>query len=58
MANLYTVPGTPEYTKELLNVINVLALLVKLEPEQARLLDEICKGPLIPASRFAKDDDE
>jgi hypothetical protein len=43
----------PEYTTELLNVINVLALLVKLEPRQAALLDEICEGPLIPASKFA-----
>lgn len=46
----------PEYTKELLNVLNVLGLLVKLEPEQARLLGEICDGPLIPASRFAKEE--
>lgn len=43
----------PEYTTELLNVINVLGLLVKLEPEQAALLDEICEGPLIPAAKFA-----
>lgn len=48
----------PEYTRELLNVLNVLGLLVKLEPEQARLLDAVCDGPLIPASRFAKDADE
>lgn len=40
----------PEYTEELLNVLNVLGLLVRLEPEQARLLDEICDGPLITAS--------
>jgi len=42
----------PEYTTELLNVINVLGLLVKLEPKQAALLEEICDGPLIPASKF------
>ena len=41
----------PEYTTELLNVINVLGLLVKLEPAQAALLDEIVDGPLIPASK-------
>ncbi|HET6535465.1 MAG TPA: type ISP restriction/modification enzyme [Sphingomicrobium sp.] len=41
----------PEYTSELLNVINVLGLLVKLEPRQALLLDEIVDGPLIPASK-------
>jgi hypothetical protein len=39
----------PEYTTELLNVINVLGLLVKLEPKQKALLDEIVDGPLIPA---------
>ena len=37
----------PEYTTELLNVLNVLAMLVELEPRQAELLDQICKGPLI-----------
>jgi hypothetical protein len=42
----------PEYTTELLNVINVLGLLVELEPKQAALLDEIVDGPLIPASKF------
>jgi hypothetical protein len=43
----------PEYTTELLNMINVLGLLVKLEPKQAALLEEICEGPLIPASKIA-----
>ena len=42
----------PEYTTELLNVINVLGLLVELEPKQAALLEEICDGPLIPASKI------
>jgi hypothetical protein len=42
----------PEYTTELLNVINVLGLLVKLESKQAALLDEIVDGPLIPASKL------
>lgn len=37
----------PEYTTELLNVLNVLALLVELEPAQADLLDRICAGPLL-----------
>ena len=37
----------PEYTTELLNVLNVLALLVELEPKQADLLERICTGPLI-----------
>ena len=37
----------PEYTAELLNVLNVLTLLVELEPAQASLLDRICAGPLL-----------
>ncbi len=37
----------PEYTTELLNVLNVLTLLVELEPAQAALLDEVCAGPLL-----------
>jgi hypothetical protein len=36
-----------EYTTELLNVLNVLAWLVDLEPDQARLLEEICEGPTL-----------
>ena len=46
----------PEYTTELINVLNVLGLLVRLEPRQADLLARICDSPLVPASRFAKDD--
>ena len=37
----------PEYTSELLNVINVLGMLVDLEPRQADLLERVCQGPLI-----------
>lgn len=37
----------PEYTTELLNVVNVLTMLVQLEPKQADLLNKICDGPLI-----------
>ena len=36
-----------EYTTELLNVLNVLGLLVELEPQAAELLESICSGPLI-----------
>lgn len=36
-----------EYTTELLNVLHVLALLVELEPIQAKLLEVICAGPLL-----------
>ena len=39
-----------EYTTELLNVLNVLAMLVELEPEQAKLLEAICDGPTISLS--------
>ena len=39
-----------EYTTELLNVLNVLGLLVELEPAQAEVLRRICEGPTIPAS--------
>lgn len=37
----------PEYTTELLNVLNVLGLLVALEPQADDLLARICAGPLI-----------
>ncbi|HEY2412987.1 MAG TPA: type ISP restriction/modification enzyme [Pirellulaceae bacterium] len=33
-----------EYTTELLHVLNVLTLLVEMEPIQAELLEEICDG--------------
>jgi hypothetical protein len=36
-----------EYTTELLNVINVLGLLVDLEPQAVDLLERICSGPLV-----------
>jgi len=36
-----------EYTTELLNVLHVLALLVELEPAQAKLLEAICGGPTL-----------
>jgi hypothetical protein len=42
-----------EYTTELLNVLNVLGLLIDLEPRQRRLLARIENGPIIPASKFA-----
>ncbi|TAD79259.1 MAG: DNA methyltransferase [Oscillatoriales cyanobacterium] len=33
-----------DYTTELLNLLNVLGWLVELEPQQAELLDRICRG--------------
>ncbi|MBI5386978.1 MAG: hypothetical protein HZA90_20080 [Verrucomicrobia bacterium] len=41
-----------EYTTELLNVLNVLGLLVTLEPAQAALLEKICSGPTFPAEEL------
>lgn len=43
----------PEYSSELINVLNVLTMLLELEPRQADLLDRICDGALIPASKLA-----
>jgi len=40
-----------EYTTELINVLNVLTLLVELEPEQAQLLEAICEGPTRTSER-------
>ena len=39
-----------EYTTELLNVLNVLGLLVALEPAQAALLDRICSTTMFDTS--------
>ena len=37
----------PEYTTELLNVLNVLGRLTALEPAQAALLEKVCAAPLL-----------
>jgi hypothetical protein len=37
----------PEYTTELINVLNVIGRLVAFEPAQADLLDRVCSGPTI-----------
>ena len=42
-----------EYTTELLNVLNVLGRLVKLEPRQADLLSRLCSGATITADALA-----
>ena len=39
-----------EYTTELLNVLNVLGLLVILEPAQTSLLDRVCNAPIFASS--------
>jgi hypothetical protein len=42
-----------EYTTELINLLNVLGLLVDLEPAQAKLLEQICSGPVISAEELS-----
>jgi hypothetical protein len=42
-----------EYTTELINLLNVLGLLVDLEPVQASLLEKICAGRLISAAELS-----
>lgn len=37
----------PEWTTELLELLNVLGLLVELEPAQALLLEQVVAGPLV-----------
>jgi hypothetical protein len=44
----------PEYTTELLNVLNVLGLLVEMEPQQASLLEKVCAGPTLSAETLNK----
>jgi hypothetical protein len=39
----------PEWTRELIDLLNVIALLVELEPQQADLLERVLAGPLISA---------
>ncbi len=43
-----------EYTSDLIDLLNVLGRLIKLEPAQADLLERICAGPLLSARRFAR----
>ena len=47
-----------EYTKELLDVLNVLGRLVALEPKQAGLLERICAFPTIPADALLAEAEE
>lgn len=47
LGNIQPEAWLAEYTTELLDLLNVLGLLVKLEPEQAAMLDRVCAGVLI-----------
>jgi hypothetical protein len=42
----------PEYTSDLMDLLNVLGRLVALEPAQADLLTRICDGPLLSLARL------
>ena len=42
----------PEYTGDLLDLLNVLGRLIALEPRQADLLNRICAGPLRSADEL------
>ncbi|MFD5753325.1 type ISP restriction/modification enzyme [Streptomyces sp. NPDC127033] len=42
----------PSWTTELLELLNVLGLLVREEPAQAALFDEVCAGPLITVTEL------
>lgn len=44
----------PDYTTELLDLLNVIGLLVDLEPKQAQLLDEVVERPQISLSDLAE----
>ena len=39
-----------EYTSDLIDLLNVLAMLIEVESAQASLLDRICSGPLFSAA--------
>jgi len=42
----------PEYTSDLLDLLNVLGRLIALEPRQADLLSRICDNPLLTADEL------
>jgi hypothetical protein len=42
----------PEYTSDLLDLLNVLGRLIALEPRQADLLNRICDNPLLSADEL------
>jgi hypothetical protein len=43
-----------EYTTELINLLNVLGLLIDLEPEQAKLLGKVCAGPAVTSEQWGE----
>ena len=53
-AGYYILPDQwlPQYTEELLNVLNILGLVIDLVPRQRRLLKRVFDGPLVPAGKI------
>ncbi|MYS22504.1 N-6 DNA Methylase [Streptomyces sp. DvalAA-14] len=45
---------SPDWTTQLLELLNVLGLLVQEEPGQRELLDAICAGPLVPVGKLTE----
>ena len=47
LLNIQAEHWTADYTRELIDLLNVLGMLSDLEPVQAEMLNTICAGPLI-----------
>ncbi|MET7357831.1 type ISP restriction/modification enzyme [Streptomyces sp. NPDC005562] len=45
---------SPEWTTELLTLLNILGLLVQGEPAQRALLEDVCSGPLISVQELTE----
>lgn len=45
---------SPDWTSELLTLLNILGLLVQEEPAQRELLETVCSGPLISVRDLAE----
>ena len=45
--DIHTEEWPAEFTTELLQLLNVLTLCVELEPDQAKVLEQIGNGPLV-----------
>ncbi|HEY6328674.1 MAG TPA: type ISP restriction/modification enzyme, partial [Blastocatellia bacterium] len=54
LGNLQPDHWLAEYTTELINLLNVIGLLVDLEPVQAELLEEVCSAPTISRDELLK----
>jgi hypothetical protein len=53
--DIVTASWPPEWTTELLEVLNVLAMLTDIEPDQASLLRRVVEGPTISVDRLTAD---